>query len=129
MDDNNRIKSFEWYEKGKHDIEAVKILIEKGGPSDVTGVLLQQAVEKYLKGYLINKGWKLRKTHDLKVLLDEAIKYDSSFSQYYDVLDVLTQYYLEERYPFGRIEASLEEIEEVFEAVCGLIEKIEKFKD
>ena len=91
MDNNNRIKALEWYKKAEHDIKTVEILIEKDGPSDVAGVLLQQGVEKYLKGYLISKGWKLRKIHDLKMLLDEATKYDSLFSQYYDLFDVLTR--------------------------------------
>lgn len=127
MNENNAIKALEWYEKGEHDLEAVKILIEKGGPSDVAGVLLQQAVEKYLKGYLVSKGWRLRKIHDLKVLLDEAIKHDASFSQYYDISDILTQYYLEEKYPFGKtIEVPLGDIEEAFGVVCRLIEKIKK---
>ncbi|MEW6606358.1 MAG: HEPN domain-containing protein [bacterium] len=122
--DNNKIRASEWCKKAEHDIEAVKILIEKGGPSDVAGVLLQQGVEKYLKGYLISKGWKLRKIHDLKVLLDEATKYDPLFSQYYDLFDVLTQYYFEEKYPFGEIEASLEDIENGFEDIQELIDFI-----
>lgn len=129
MDNDNKIKAIkalEWYKKAEHDIEAVKILIEKGGPSDVAGVLLQQGVEKYLKGYLISKGWKLRKIHDLKVLLDEAMKYDSLFSQYYDLLDVLTQYYFEEKYPFGEIEASLEDVENGLEDLQELIDFIKK---
>ncbi len=124
MDNNNKIKALEWYKKAGHDIEAVKILIEKGGPPDVVGVLLQQGVEKYLKGYLISKGWKLRKIHDLKVLLDEATKHDPLFSQYYDLLDILTQYYFEEKYPFGEIEASLEDVENGLEDIQGLIDFI-----
>lgn len=124
MDDSNKIKALEWYKKAGHDIEAVKILLEKDGPCDVAGVLLQQGIEKYLKGYLISKGWKLKKIHDLKVLLDEAIGYNPSFSRYYDLVDVLTQYYFEEKYPFGETEISLEDIEEGLEGIQGLIDFI-----
>jgi len=126
MDDNNKIKALEWYKKAANDIEAVKILIEKDGPSDVAAVLLQQGVEKYLKGYLINKGWKLKKIHDLKVLLDEAVKYDPSFNKYYDLGDILTHYYFEEKYPFDEIEVSLKDVEDKLVIVQEMIDFIKK---
>jgi HEPN domain-containing protein len=126
MKDNNKTKALEWYKKAEHDIEAVKILIEKDGPSDVAGVLLQQGVEKYLKGYLISKGWKLRKIHDLKVLLDEATKYDPLFNQYYDLFDVLTQYYFEGKYPFGEIEISLDDVKNGLDSLQELINFIKE---
>ena len=34
--------------------------------------LLQEAVERYFKGYLIAKGWRLDRTHDLRKLVSEA---------------------------------------------------------
>lgn len=34
--------------------------------------ILQEAVERYLKGYLVARNWKLIKTHDLERLLLEA---------------------------------------------------------
>jgi hypothetical protein len=55
---------------------------------------------------LISKSWKLKEIHDLKLLLDEAVKYNPRFSQYYGILDILTSYYFEEKYPFGEMEVS-----------------------
>ena len=75
---------------------------------------------------MISKGWKLRRIHDLKVLLDEATKYDPLFSQYYDLSDVLTQYYFEEKYPFGEVDVSLEDVENGLEEIQELIDFIKK---
>jgi HEPN domain-containing protein len=38
-----------------------------------------QAVEKFLKGYIIQKGQQAEKTHNLEILLAEAISIDASF--------------------------------------------------
>ena len=67
------------FEKGNHDLETVKMIIDSSGYPDVEGVLLKQGIEKYLKGYLIFKWWKLVKTHDLKKLLDESVNYNEKF--------------------------------------------------
>jgi len=36
------------------------------------GFYLQQSLEKFLKAFLIEHGWKLRKIHRLEALLDDA---------------------------------------------------------
>jgi len=35
--------------------------------------LLQEALERYLKGFLIGKGWPLQRIHNLSTLLDAAV--------------------------------------------------------
>ncbi|KKO18596.1 MAG: hypothetical protein DCC43_09890 [Candidatus Brocadia sp.] len=112
MENNIRIRAREWFEKADHDFDAVNDILKGSGHPDVAGVLLQQGVEKYLKGYLISKGWKLVKTHDLKQLLDEAVKHNTLFDTYYNLLDMITEYYFEEKYPFGETEVTLEEIKQ-----------------
>jgi HEPN domain-containing protein len=42
------------------------------GDADGAGFFLQQALEKYLKAYLLRRRWKLKKVHTLQSLLDEA---------------------------------------------------------
>lgn len=64
------------------------------------GFHLQQAAEKYLKGYLLGKGWALKQTHDLEVLLNEAIVHDDGFEQYLDHCLMIREFYVQERYPF-----------------------------
>ncbi len=42
-------------------------------------------MEKYLKGFLLARGWTLEKTHDLTVLLDEAKKHAATFARFEDL--------------------------------------------
>lgn len=57
----------------------------------LTGIeLLQEAVERYLKGYLIARGWSLDRTHDLRKLLSVAMTYDSAFNLFKPLADELT---------------------------------------
>jgi len=60
---------------------------------------LHQAVEKYLKGFLLSHGKKLRRTHDLLELLDEASLVLPEFGQYDELCIKITEYYSEQRYP------------------------------
>ncbi len=127
---NDKMKAKEWFEKASHDLEAVDDILKGSGHADVAGVLLQQSIEKYLKGYLISKGWKLVKTHDLKQLLDEVVKHNSAFGKYYDLLDMLTEYYFEEKYPLGETEISLDEVKDNLKEAKKLINAIKKdFKE
>jgi len=64
------------------------------------GVFLQQAVEKFLKAFLLSKGWELERVHDLEALLNVALAYDPSLEQFRSVCQKVTGFYFVERYPF-----------------------------
>ena len=91
----------QWFTVGGHDLQSAKLLFEQQGPTDTITVLIQQAAEKYLKGYLLARGWKLKKTHDLELLVAEAAKLDKAFEQFLDLARTLSGYYLRNRYPHG----------------------------
>jgi HEPN domain-containing protein len=110
----------EWFEKGSHDFTTAKLAFEAGAITDTTVVLLQQASEKYLKGYLISKGWRLKKTHDLVELIDVAEKHNSDFKKYINLADQLTALYLQERYP------TVPPADYPREEIASLIEQTEK---
>jgi HEPN domain-containing protein len=93
--------SEEWLLRGEHDLQSARLLYEQEGPTDTIAILLQQAAEKYLKGYLLTRGWKLQKTHDLEVLVSQAITYDSKFDRFLDFARIISAYYIEDRYPPG----------------------------
>lgn len=115
----------EWLEKAKHDLETAKLLFDKKGYPDVIVFHIHQAIEKYLKGFLINNGWKLRKIHDLETLLSEAIRFDKDLEDYLDFGRRLTAFYYEERYPVGpSTSCSKAEVEEMLESAEELIEKL-----
>jgi len=59
----------------------------------------QQASEKALKAYLISKGKKAAKLHDLGVLLELCKETDQAFDGLKDACATLTDYYAPTRYP------------------------------
>jgi len=68
------------------------------------GFFLQQRVEKFLKGWLVSRGWALRKTHELDRLLDAATGFQSSLQPHRSLCERVAGYYIVERYPGDYIE-------------------------
>jgi HEPN domain-containing protein len=104
----------DWFRIGERDLDrARRLLADEDYPGAAFN--LQQAVEKHLKGYLLARGWKLRRVHDIEVLLNEAARLDASFGEFREHGRKMTQYYFEDRYPYivasdltrDEIEASL----------------------
>jgi len=91
----------EWMERGKKDLEDAEFLLMNNRALENVAFHIQQALEKYLKGFLIYKGWKLEKIHDLRKLLAEAIPIDKKFEEFIDPLKKITEYYVDSRYPVG----------------------------
>ncbi len=77
--------------------------------------LCQEAAEKYLKSYLISKGWELKRTHDIVELLEYCSDYDNGFDQLVEAGRILNDYIVEGRYP-GDISFETIETEQAQEA-------------
>jgi HEPN domain-containing protein len=93
----------------------------------VAGFHLQQAAEKYLKGYLLYQRWKLERIHNLEALLNEAIQFDPDFERFRDLCEEATDFYTLERYPFfERSGISLDDVARLLPSLRELIQKIEK---
>ena len=89
------------------------------------GFNIQQAIEKYLKGYLLSKGWKLRRIHNLETLLNDVIVYDSSFEEFRSGCLRITYYYIEDRYPLSVVSVFKEkEMRDSLQVAKDIIEKI-----
>ena len=91
----------DWLTQGDQDLEAAEILLNQNGPLPIVAFLLQQTVEKYLKGYLLSQAWSLRRIHDLEILIQEAISRDIDFAPFLSTCQQITEYYIESRYPVG----------------------------
>ena len=61
--------------------------------------LLQESVERYLKGYLIASGWRLERIHDLNRLVDAAASYDRRFRIFAPLAQSLTEQFWAQHYP------------------------------
>lgn len=87
-----------WLDSAKEDLRWVEVSM-KGEVYFGACFAAQQAVEKALKAYLLACGERLKKIHDLVMLLDDAAKSDNSFQKFRRSAAVLSQYYVEVRYP------------------------------
>ena len=117
----------EWIERGERDLAAAELLFDRSEYFDVVLFHLHQAVEKFLKGFLIHSGWRLKKIHDLETLITEAIDFDGAFEKYLDLARKLTAFYYQERYPPGPVSLySKEETAQILEETKELISKIRR---
>lgn len=117
----------DWFRVGDKELMRAQNLLNLED-LEGAGFNIQQAVEKYLKGYLLSQEWQLRRIHDLEVLLNEALVYDSSFEEFRTPCQKITQYYVEERYRF--VVSSVltkEEVEESWATARQIKEKIREF--
>jgi HEPN domain-containing protein/predicted nucleotidyltransferase len=87
-----------WRRIARQDWQRLYLLL-RAGDSAGAGIFLQQALEKFLKGYLVQHGWQLRKTHELDVLLDAASAYYQPLSAFRPLCERVSAYYLVDRYP------------------------------
>ncbi len=90
---------FDWLRMAEKDWKRAAKRLDEGDYEDAA-FRLQQALEKYLKAFLLRQGWELEKTHDTKKLLREAVKYKSELKNFENLCERVEKYYLEERYPF-----------------------------
>ncbi len=102
----------QWIIKGDHDLGTAKITyLYIPEYLDTITFHCQQAVEKYLKAYLIYQSTVFRFSHDLIYLLDLITQKDSDFENYYDTVSELQGYAIEIRYPNETIYLSNKKVE------------------
>ena len=90
--------SEEWRAYARRDWTRVQHMLDVGD-AEAAGLFLQQAIEKYLKGWLLDRGWGLRKVHALQRLLDDAAGSAPGLATFRPLCERVSAYYLLERYP------------------------------
>lgn len=81
----------------------------------------QQAVEKYLKGFLAFHKEKFPKIHDLTQLVKLCSNIKPKLSEFLDTASILSQYYLITRYPIEYPPAGRKEAAEAIEIAGEII--------
>jgi HEPN domain-containing protein len=89
----------DWVALAAERLHGADVLWANLGLSALGIEALQEAAERYLKGFLIAKGWRLAKTHDLKRLLLEAEAYDQRFARFHGFAEELTEDFFAQHYP------------------------------
>jgi len=112
-----------WRTKAQNDIQTVKNEFSSGKPvPDSICFHCQQAVEKYLKMYLVSNDKEPGKFHNIGILLQQCVDLDSSFRELAGI-EYLTDYAVFLRYPDNFYNPTIEESKAAFE----LVKKVEVF--
>jgi len=109
---NRELKAYikNWMRKADHDfIAARKLITLEPLILDVVCFHCQQAVEKYLKAFLIYHRFDVPRTHDVDFLLEQCKQIDNRFDQI--SLNNLNDFAVEVRYPDQFLQPEMEEAE------------------
>ena len=90
----------QWLKKANLDLQAAKLLC--AGELDdyfVSGFHAQQAVEKYIKAFLVRYQIEFPKTHDIRRLRQLVARQNATLAERLESADVLTPYGVDMRYP------------------------------
>ena len=127
MPPKNSLYPQDWFQIAARDFKRAENLIRVDDPEGA-GYHLQQAVEKYFKGFLLSKGWRLKRIHDLEVLLNDALKYEVTLEPFRSLCQKISGYYLIDRYPLPsvatliqrEVQVSMDEAEKLIERLKAL---------
>lgn len=110
-----------WLNKAEEDWQSALWLLSEESPVTTPGVFhLQQAVEKWLKAYLVFRGIRFERKHDLRYLAE--LSHHDNILEHCVIFDELTPYAVEIRYP-GDISAISKG------DAFGLLEKVRLFRE
>ena len=105
-----------WIIKGDHDLGTAKVTyIHIPEYLDTVTFHCQQAIEKYLKAYLIYLSVEFKYTHDLVYLLNRINQKDNDFETYYKSLSEIQGYAVEVRYPDESVYLSNDKVEKALD--------------
>ena len=124
MGDRESLYPADWLRVAELDLKRVEDRLALHDPADA-GFHLQQAAEKFLKAFLLSKGWRLRRIHNLDALLDDAVSYDPRLDAFRPACVRISAFYFVERYPL-RLEAAPSEadVRAALAEVGGLIDML-----
>ena len=114
----------QWIALAEQDRRALRILLNAPQqPWNAIGFHAQQAAEKYFKAFLVFRGIRPERTHDLGKLLKACLEFDSSLGALVELLDALEYYAVEGRYEHEDefSEASAREAADASDRICNAI--------
>lgn len=105
-----------WIKKADDDLNFARVSLKESlGFYPQICFLLHQAVEKYLKAYIIANELDFQKIHDLGQLVKICDQKDGGFHKYFDKVADLNTYYIETRYPDFEITVNKQQAQRALE--------------
>ncbi|MFC1464523.1 MAG: HEPN domain-containing protein [Candidatus Brachytrichaceae bacterium NZ_4S206] len=114
----------DWYLLAADRLQSADAIFHSIGVTYSAVELLQEAADRYLNGYVIGRGWKLIKTHDLQRLIEEARRFDSRFERFELIASQLTEQYFRLHYPGGDLTGVTSDYAQLREQLGELINLI-----
>lgn len=106
----------QWVAKAASHLGVARHLLSDGSPYvEVICFHAQQAAEKYLKAFLVERQIEFPKTHDLGALLDLVATTDPRLAESLRDVTALTPYGVDVRYPSDLPEITAEDAREAVE--------------
>lgn len=116
----------DWFAFAEERLRGADVLWKSEGVTALGIEALQEAMERYLKGFLIAKGWTLIKTHDLERLINEAVQFDQHFAGFLPFAIELTEDFFGQHYPGGDLTSVGKNYDTLRQQAGQLITLIEK---
>jgi HEPN domain-containing protein len=105
-----------WFKKAESDFKTIENNLKSNDPpTDAICFHAQQAIEKYMKGALVYFEKHITRTHDLVNLLTSIVQYIPELAEYEELLDDISHYGVEVRYPDIFYEPTLEEAQKAYD--------------
>ena len=128
MQDKNITKAREWFEIGEREFNFAKLNFNDKQNKFYAEMcfMLHQAVEKYLKGYLVLINIEPPKIHDNGALCILCSRYNEDFNNHIDDCAKLNKFYINTRYPVHHEITSKEDAKDAFKITSNIIKFIKK---
>lgn len=124
---NRGLLADEWSGRARSDLRAARRSVEAEDCTTTLAVLIHQAKEKHVKGFLVYHGWKLKKTHNLVELISAAAQFEPLLESFLPFARSATVYYLDDRYPGQHpSEYPGEEMREALRSAEDVVRRIEE---
>lgn len=115
----------EWIKRAQDDeLNARSILTHRDGTPGGVCFLSQQIAEKYLKAFLVKIKGEFPKVHHLEYLLKICAEIDNDFMSLKDDAVLLSDFYVESRYPGDYPEFTWQEAEKAYESAKRIKELV-----
>ena len=112
-----------WIQKAEEDLKVAEQFLGET-PAWIVAFHAQQAIEKYLKSFLVKNNKKIIKSHDLLELLDLCLEIDDEFRELENIpLEQITMFATITRYPEMEVDVTDKEAKEAIE----IAEKVRDF--
>lgn len=114
-----------WLKYADENLLSAKILLESHlyNPSLQNS---QQAIEKYLKAYCIEKGLKLQKTHSIASLVQKLMQNNVTINITDDEIDLIDTIYISSKYPLGSVLPDFEPDENICVHCAEITSKVKE---